>query len=94
MNNRQEAELSGRKGKGLFFKISLNGSYGYDAMNTKNYAKTSVIDKNKAQPLAMKCTFRSMRKIGNDAYHVLQKSKKYRCDTCLQEPFFTLDNAK
>ena len=35
-----------------------------------------------------------MRKIGDDSYHVLQKDKYYRCDTCLQEAFFTLDNAK
>ena len=53
MNNRQEAELSSKKGKGLFCKISLNGSYGYDAMNTKNYAKASIVDeKTKTQPLA------------------------------------------
>ena len=29
-----------------------------------------------------------------DAYQVMLKDRFYRCDTCLQEAFFTLDNAK
>ena len=38
MENRQKAELEGKKGKGLFCKISLNGSYGYDAMNSSMFS--------------------------------------------------------
>ena len=94
MNNRQEAELSDEKWKSLFSKISLNGLYEYDAMNTKNYCKTSIVDKNKAESLAMKQTFRNMTEIGDDVYQVFSKNKYYHCGTCLHEAFFTLDNAK
>lgn len=94
MNERQKAELEGNKGKGLFCKISLNGSYGYDAMNTQNYAKTKIMNEQKARVACMSNKFKNIREIGEDTYQVMMKDRFYRCDTCLQEAFFTLDNAK
>ncbi|KAI5504563.1 DNA/RNA polymerases family [Trichomonas vaginalis G3] len=94
MNERQKAELEGNKGKSLFCKISLNGSYGYDAMNTQNYAKTKIINAQKARVACMSNKFKNIREIGEDTYQVMLKDRFYRCDTCLQEAFFTLDNAK
>ena len=35
-----------------------------------------------------------MRQLGEDCYQVLSQEETYKCDTCLQEAFFTLDNAK
>ncbi|KAI5550094.1 DNA/RNA polymerases family, partial [Trichomonas vaginalis G3] len=94
MNERQKAELAGNKGKSLFCKISLNGSYGYDAMNTQNYAKTKIMNAQKACVACMSNKFKNIREIGEDTYQVMLKDRFYRCDTCLQEAFFTLDNAK
>ncbi|KAI5487953.1 DNA/RNA polymerases family, partial [Trichomonas vaginalis G3] len=94
MNERQKAELEGNKGKSLFCKISLNGSYGYDAMNTQNYAKTKIMNAQKARVACMSNKFKNIREIGEDTYQVMLKDRFYRCDTCLQEAFFTLDNAK
>jgi hypothetical protein len=35
-----------------------------------------------------------MRDLGEKTYQVLMASENYKCDTCVQEAFFTLDNAK
>ena len=94
MENRQKAELEGKKGKGLFCKISLNGSYGYDAMNTSNYTQSRIQNESRAQCSALSNKYRSMRQLGEDCYQVLSQEETYKCDTCLQEAFFTLDNAK
>ncbi|KAI5546883.1 CBG23764 family [Trichomonas vaginalis G3] len=94
MRVRQEAELNGNKGKSLFCKISLNGSYGYDAMNTQNYTKSKIMEEDKARMACMSQMFKNIREIGDNVYQVMMKDKYYRCDTCLQEAFFTLDNAK
>ena len=94
MENRQKAELEGKKGKGLFCKISLNGSYGYDAMNTENYTQSRIENESRASCSALSNKYRSMREIGNKTFQVMIQNEKYDCKTCLQEAFFTLDNAK
>ena len=94
MANRQKAELEGKKGKGMFCKISLNGSYGYDAMNTENYTQSRIQTESRAQIAALSDKYRSMKQLGDDCFQVLSQDETYKCDTCLQEAFFTLDNAK
>ena len=101
MENRQKAELEGNKGKSLFCKISLNGSYGYDAMNTEKYVKQKVMNMN-----CTLCAHASQNFLGerllsdpdtpddDKAFLVQLQTDKYKCDTCLQEAVFTLDNAK
>lgn len=95
METRQKAELEGKKGKGLFCKISLNGSYGYDAMNTSIYSKSAIEGESRARCSALSHKYRSMRELGDSGYYqVLKQEDNYKCETCLQEAFFTLDNAK
>ena len=94
MNERQKAGLEGKKGKDMFCKISLNGSYGYDAMNTAKFNKSRIQNKHRAQCSALSASYRSMRQLGDDCYQVMMQNSTYKCDTCIQEAFFTLDNAK
>ena len=94
METRQKAELEGKKGKGMFCKISLNGSYGYDAMNTSKYSSVKVMTKGAAQSAALSRKYRSMSAINEEYYKVVIQDEDYKCDTCIQEAYFTLDNAK
>ena len=94
MNNRQEAIAENNKGLEMFCKISLNGSYGYDGMNTEKFTKSKILDKNKTYKSQLNNSFLSTRKISEDSYIVERESKSFPCNTCIQEAFFTLDNAK
>ena len=94
METRQKAELAGKKGKGLFCKISLNGSYGYDAMNTSKYSNVKVMTKGATQSAALSCKYKAMESINGEYYKVMMQEENYKCDTCIQEAYFTLDNAK
>jgi len=94
MNERQKAELAGNKGKSLFCKTALNGSYGYDALNTAKYHKNTVCSKSRAQCWVQSQRFRDVYDLGNDAYLVSLENNKYNCNTCLHCAFFNLDNAK
>ena len=82
------------KGKELFCKISLNGSYGYDGMNTAKYSKVKLCNKRTAQLNQLYDNFISTRQLNSDLFAVNMDPKSYKCDTCLQEAVFTLDNAK
>ena len=94
MKTRQEAELEGKKGKGMFCKISLNGSYGYDAMNTQKYMKSKICNEEKTIKSQRKQNFVNTIPLGEDVYQVIYKPKTYKCKTPLQVALFTLDNAK
>ena len=80
--------------KNNFFKISSNGSYGYDAMNTENYSKSFVQNTDRANTSKRSDKFRNIRQLTDDYYQVDMESDKFKCDTCIQQAFFTLDNAK
>ena len=82
------------KGKELFCKISLNGSYGYDGMNTSKYSKVKICNKRSAQLNQLYDNFISTRELNSDLFAINMDPKTYKCDTCLQEAVFTLDNAK
>lgn len=94
MNERIKSLEAKNKGKELFCKISLNGSYGYDGMNTEKYSKVKLCDKRKAQLKQLYDNFISTRELNEDLYAVNMNPKTFKCNTCLQEAVFTLDNAK
>ena len=94
MQNRQEAIVEKNKGLDMFCKISLNGSYGYDGMNSEKFTKAKIQNKNRTFKSQLSDTFLSTRKISDDNYIVESESKTFSCNTCIQEAFFTLDNAK
>jgi hypothetical protein len=97
-SNRQKAKIQGLKGKDEFCKISLNGSYGYDAMNAEKYGKAVIQNESRARCSMLSNKFKNIRRLGgNDDdpfYQVQIHDTSYKCDTCLHQAFFTLDNAK
>ena len=82
------------KGRELFYKTCLNGSYGYDGKNTEKYTKTTIKKKSDTFLAQIYTNFIDTRKIDDDCYAVTYNPRNYKCDTCIQEAFFTLDNAK
>lgn len=94
MNERINAMKSHNKGKEQFCKTSLNGSYGYDGKNTEKYTKSVMKNRDQTFMAQLYPSFVSSRKLDNDCFMVTYNPKSFRCDTCLQEAFFTLDNAK
>ena len=82
------------KGRELFYKTCLNGSYGYDGKNTEKYTKTTIKKKNDTYLAQIYTNFVDTRKINDDCFAVTFNPRNYKCDTCIQEAFFTLDNAK
>jgi hypothetical protein len=94
MNNRIDAINQKNKGKEQFCKTSLNGSYGYHGMNTEKYVRTSVKNKSQTFQAQIFDNFVSTRKLSEDQFLVTYNPRNFRCDTCIQEAFFTLDNAK
>lgn len=91
---RQDIIAGVKNGNEKFYKISMNGSYGYDGMNTEKYSKVKICDKDKAYQSIILDTYINGSKITDDSYLIQSNPKSYRCKTCLQEAFFTLDNAK
>jgi hypothetical protein len=94
MNNRIEAMKANNKGKEQFCKTSLNGSYGYDGMNTEKFVRTKVKNESQTYLAQIFDSFVSTRSLSDNQYLVTYNPKTFRCDTCLQESYFTLDNAK
>ena len=94
MEERQKAIHDDNKGMEMFCKISLNGSYGYDGMNAEKWTKSKIYNKDRTFTTQLSDLFLATRKISDDSFIVEQESKTYGCNTCLQEAFFTLDNAK
>jgi hypothetical protein len=86
--------LADRNPKENFFKISLNGSYGYDAMNTENYSKSFVQSAAKASCSKLSDNFKNIRKLADDVFQVDMNSDTFKCNTCIHQAYFTLDNAK
>lgn len=82
------------KGRELFCKTCLNGSYGYDAKNTEKYTKSSIKNKDQTYLCQVFNNFVSTRKMTEDKYILTYNPKSYKCDTPVQEAYFTLDNAK
>jgi hypothetical protein len=82
------------KASNTFYKICLNGAYGYDIMNTEKYAKISVMDEDKTFLAHLRPNFVASSPLSPGSYAVQTIPKSFSCDTCIIEGFFTLDNAK
>jgi hypothetical protein len=93
MNKRIEA-IKEHSSKETFYKLCLNGSYGYDGMNTEKYEYLRLMNKDKTYETQLFPNHINTRKIGDDNYLVTIKPKYFPCKTCIQEAYFTLDNAK
>jgi hypothetical protein len=94
MNKRIEAMGKKNKGQEQFCKICLNGSYGYDGMNQEKFNKIAIKNRSQTFLTHIRDNHVSTHKIANDMYFVTYKPKECKCETCIQEAFFTLDNAK
>jgi hypothetical protein len=82
------------KTSNTFYKICLNGAYGYDIMNTEKYAKISIMDEEKTFLAHLRPNFVASTPLSPGSYGVQTIPKGFSCDTCLIQGFFTLDNAK
>jgi hypothetical protein len=80
--------------KELYYKTSLNGSYGFDGMNPEKYEHLSVMNREKTFETQLFHSHVDTRRIAEDKYIVATQPKCCRCNTCIQEAYFTLDNAK
>jgi hypothetical protein len=92
---RVDGILKGNKGLDTFYSIfCLNGSYGYDIMNESNFPRSKLLDKDQTFTAQMSVRFRATRKLSDEMYQIQVVPKSYSCKTCIQEGYFTLDNAK
>jgi hypothetical protein len=82
------------KASNTFYKICLNGAYGYDIMNTEKYAKISILDDEQTFLAHLRPNFVCSNPLSPGQWSVQTIPKGFSCDTCLIEGFFTLDNAK
>jgi hypothetical protein len=63
-------------------------------MNTERFEHLSIMDKDKTYETQLFPSHVDTRKISDDNYLVTTKPKTFKCKTCIQEAYFTLDNAK
>jgi hypothetical protein len=82
------------KGPEEYYKLNLNGSYGYDGKNDEKYVDHSIKSRREAQFTQIAQDFIDTTKIADDKYLITKKKRSFGCDTCIQEAYFTLDNAK
>jgi hypothetical protein len=93
MNKRIEC-INNKSSKEIFYKTCLNGSYGFDGMNTEKYERLMIGDASKAFEIHAYPSHVDTRKIGDDSYILTTNPSICGCKTCIQEAYFTLDNAK
>ena len=66
--NGAESDLSVANEK--FYKISMNGSYGYDGMNTENFSKIKICDANKAYQAIISQTYMNGMQLNDDTFMI------------------------
>ena len=94
MKRRQDILAGVSNGNEKFYKLNMNGSYGYDGMNTEKYSKIKIINNDQAYQAIASDTYVNGTKIDSNQYLIQSNPKTYHCKTCLQVAVFTLDNAK
>lgn len=72
----------------------MNGSYGYDGMNTERFVKIKFCDESQTRTSIISTCSRAEYKISDDIWFVEIQPKYFHCSTPIQESVFTLDNAK
>lgn len=68
MRKRQDILSCKTKGNKKFYKISMNDSYSYDGMNTENFSRVRIFDKNKSYQLIASDTYRNGVRLSDDCY--------------------------
>lgn len=94
MTRRIAAMGAGNKGKKKYCKMVLNSSYGYDIKNNENYSKVKLCTLEQSKRAHAQSNHLATRKINDDLYMVSCKPSVFKCDTCIQCGYATLDNAK
>jgi hypothetical protein len=97
MFKRQQAILSGQKGLSNFYKLCMNGSYGYDIMNEKLFTHVAIKNRSETFTAQMSPNYVSTSVLNTaeeGSYIVTSKTKTYGCKTPIHGGFWTLDNAK
>jgi hypothetical protein len=78
-----------------FYKTTMNGSYGYDGMNTEKFSRNRICNTHDAQICIQHLDFQGISvQIDDDTWIVNLNPKSFRCKTPIQCAYFTLDNAK
>jgi hypothetical protein len=91
---RQEAKLFGDGAGDEFYKLVLNGSYGYDIMNEEKFSKSQVVSKNITSMKVFSPYFMSAKPLNEDYYQVQMEKQVFNCKTPIIQGFFALENAK
>jgi hypothetical protein len=91
---RQEAKLRGDGAGDEFYKLVLNGSYGYDIMNEEKFSNSQVVTKSIVAMKVFSPYFMSARPLNENYYQVQMEKETYNCKTPLVQGFFILENAK
>jgi hypothetical protein len=94
MARRIQAMKEGNTGQNKYTKMILNSSFGFDIKNEKNYSKVKLCNKAQAMMSQSQASYMHTRQIDDDLYLVSYNTGSYKCDTCIQVGFYTLDNAK
>jgi hypothetical protein len=94
MSRRIQAMMQHNKGMEKYCKMVLNSSYGFDIKNNDNYNPVKICSWKEAMMAQSRDNFVSTRRISDDVYIVTYRAANYKCDTCIQCGFMTLDNAK
>jgi hypothetical protein len=82
------------KGGETYCKMMMNAAYGFDGLNEENYVKVGLKSKENTFRAHMRNNFLGTRQITDNLYLVSHRPNSYGCKTCIQEAYFTLDNAK
>ena len=94
MKNRQDIIAGIKEGNQQFYKIAMNGSYGYDGMNESHYNKVKICDKDTTCQAICSDNYRNGYRLNDECYILECEPKAFGCKTCLQIAAATLDCAK
>jgi hypothetical protein len=91
---REEAKLFSDGAGDEFYKLVLNGSYGYDIMNEEKFSKSQVVTKNVAALKVFSPYLMLARPLNENYYQIQMEKSTFNCKTSLVQGFFTLENVK
>jgi hypothetical protein len=94
MNLRIKAIKEGNTSLEKYCKMVLNSSYGYEGLNEENFNKQKYCNYGEAMMMQSAPNFIVANQITDNLFLVTYRPYTYKCDTCIQGMFFTLDNAK
>ncbi|GHU18504.1 hypothetical protein FACS189472_06940 [Alphaproteobacteria bacterium] len=94
MSRRIGAMKLSNKGMEKYCKMILNSCYGFNIKNNENYGKVKLCTWKQAMMAQGRNNFLHTGKINDDLFMVYYRASTFKCHTCIQLGFFTLDNAK